>query len=312
MTMPTPDFPVLDWNRSSQIPPLPHVDPADTGLVDSSDYIFGSTTPVLAAMLPESAARHDEARQELQTAGYYQPHALQNLAAIRYVCILGPLLLLGLALIFAPRAFERPILVSMIIVPAIGWALPRLVVKRRAAERTREIELAIPDMLDMLNMCVSQGMTVPTALTRVSRELGDTHPALQKELNIVSEQAELGSIEQALTNFRRRIDIAEVHSFTTLLMQTERMGTGVSTALADYSENMRESFKQRAEEKGNRAAFTLLFPTVLCLMPAVFLILMGPAVVEFSSFLNRDDNTLQRANQIIRSTGQRQTAGIRE
>lgn len=310
--MPTPDFPVLDWNRSSQVPPLPQVDPGDTGLADSSDYVFGSTTPVLAAMLPESPVRHEEIRRELQTAGYFQPHAAQNLAAIRYLCILAPLLLLGLTLIFTPRRFERPILISMLIVPAIGWALPRLVVKRRAAERTREIELAIPDMLDMLNMCVSQGMTVPTALTRVSRELGDTHPALQKELNIVSEQAELGTIDQALSNFRRRIDIAEVHSFTTLLMQTERMGTGVSTALADYSENMRESFKQRAEEKGNRAAFKLLFPTVLCLMPAVFMILMGPAVVEFSNFMNREDNTLQRANQIIRGTGPRQGAGLRE
>ena len=310
--MPTPDFPVLDWNRSAQVPPLPPVDLAETGLVDTSDYVFGRSTPVLAAMLPESAARHDAARRELQTAGYYQPHALQNMAAIRYVCILAPLLLLGVALLFAPKRFERPILISMLIGPAIGWAAPRLFVKRRAAERTREIEMGIPDMLDMLNMCVSQGMTVPTALTRVSRELGDTHPALQKELNIVSEQADLGSIDQALTNFRRRIDIAEVHSFTTLLMQTERMGTGVSTALADYSENMRESFKQRAEEKGNRAAFNLLFPTVLCLMPAVFLILMGPAVVEFSNFMNRDDNTLQRANDIIRSTGTRQNAGFRE
>src|SRR5690348_13618103 len=103
--MPTPDFPVLDWNRTSQIPPLPQVDPADTGLADSSDYVFGSTTPVLAAMLPESPVRHDEVRRELQTAGYYQPHAAQNLAAIRYVCILAPLLLLGLMLIFTPRRF---------------------------------------------------------------------------------------------------------------------------------------------------------------------------------------------------------------
>jgi len=310
--MPSPDFPVLDWNRSSQVPPLPQIDPADTGLADGSDYVFGATTPVLAAMLPESPVRHEEIRRELQTAGYFQPHAAQNLAAIRYLCILAPLLLLGVVLLFAPRKFERPILISMLIFPAIGWAAPRLVVKRRGAARTREIEAAIPDMLDMLNMCVSQGMTVPTALARVSRDLGDTHPALQKELDIVGEQAELGSIDQALTNFRRRIDVAEVHSFTTLLMQTERMGTGVSAALADYSENMRESFKQRAEEKGNRAAFQLLFPTVLCLMPAVFLILMGPAVVEFSNFLNRDDNTLQRANQIIRSTAPQQGAGLRE
>jgi tight adherence protein C len=126
---------------------------------------------------------------------------------------------------------------------------------------------------------------------------------LQTELNIVSEQADLGSLDQALGNLRRRIDVPEVHSFTTLLMQTERMGTSVSVALSDYSENIREGLKQRAEEKGNRAAFNLLFPTALCLMPAVFLILLGPAVLEFSNFMGRDDNTLRQANEIIRRTG---------
>jgi len=310
--MATPDFPVLDWNRKSQTPPLPQVDPASTGLADGSDYVFGGATPVLAAMLPESTARHDEARRELQTAGYYQPHAIANLAAVRYVAIIVPLLFLGLLLLIAPKSLERYILVSMLVVPAVGWAIPRLVVKRRAAERTSRIENAIPDMLDMLNMCVSQGMTVPAALTRVGAELGGTHPDLQKELEIVSEQANLGSIDQALTNFRRRIDVAEVHSFTTLLMQTERMGTGVAAALSDYSDNMRESLKQRAEEKGNRAAFKLLFPTVFCLMPAVFMILMGPAVIEFSNFMSRDDNTLQRSGEIIRRTGQQRGPGFTE
>jgi tight adherence protein C len=310
--MATSDFPILDWNRTSQKPPLPQVDPASTGLVDGSDYVFGPATPVLAAMLPESTTRHDEARKELQTAGYYQPHAIANLAAIRYVAIIVPLLALGLLLLVAPRTLERYILVAMLVVPAVGWAIPRLVVKRRAAERTQRIEAAIPDMLDMLNMCVSQGMTVPAALTRVGAELGSTHPDLQTELEIVSEQAHLGSIDQALTNFRRRIDVPEVHSFTTLLMQTERMGTGVAAALADYSDNMRESLKQRAEEKGNKAAFKLLFPTVFCLMPAVFMVLMGPAIIEFSNFMNRDDNTLQRSTDIIRRTGQQRGPGFTE
>lgn len=297
------EFSVLDWNRQSQTPPLPPVPPENTGLADMSDYVFGAATPVLAAMLPESEARHEEARKELQAAGYYQPHAARNLAAIRYLCIIVPLIGLGLLLLVTPKSLERTILVSMLIVPATCWALPRLVLKGRAAERTRRIEAGIPDLLDMLNMCVSQGMTVPAAFTRIARELGDTHPDLETELKIVSEQADLGSLEQALGNLRRRIDVPEVHSFTTLLMQTERMGTSVSAALSDYSENIREGLKQRAEEKGNKAAFKLLFPTALCLMPAVFLILLGPAVVEFSNFMSRDDNTLQRANEVIRNTG---------
>src|SRR5437870_969818 len=125
--MATPEFSILDWNKKSAAPPLPAVHPEQTGLADTKDYVFGPLTPVLAAMLPDSETRRDEARKELQAAGYYQPHAAGNLAAIRYLCIIVPLLALGLLLLITPKSLERTILISMLVVPAIGWALPRLV-----------------------------------------------------------------------------------------------------------------------------------------------------------------------------------------
>src|SRR5258708_26383517 len=220
-------FPIPGQDRKSASPLAP-VEPAQTGLVGTNDYVFGAATPLLAALLPESDERRVATRKELQTAGYYQPHAVENLAAIRYLAIIVPLLVLGGLLLVVPARWERSILVSMLIVPPAAWALPRLIITRRAAERIFRIENAVPDMLDMLNMCVSQGMTVPAALARVGEEIARPHPALQKELQIVSEQAQLGSLRQALENFSRRIDVAEVHSFTSLLIQTERMGTSVS------------------------------------------------------------------------------------
>ena len=165
-----------------------------------------------------------------------------------------------------------------------GWALPPLYVRSRAADRLREISNAMPDMLDLLNMCVSQGMTVTSALGRVGRDIEPVYPALGKELKIVKEQAHVGSLDQSLTNLSERVDLPEVHSFSSLLVQTDRMGTSVSEALAEYSDNMRESMKQRADEKANSATFKLLFPTVLCLMPAVYLFLLGPAIVELNRF----------------------------
>ena len=301
-------FSILDWNSKSRTDALPAVALDQTNLVGGDDYAFGPLTPTLAALLPDSERRRAESRVDLQAAGYYKPHAAMNLAAIRYLCIIIPLLFLGVLLVLAPKTLERPILFAMLAVPAAGWALPRLIVRGKAAARKSQIEAGIPDLLDMLNMCVSQGMTLPTAFDRVAKELGETHPDLRTELQIVGEQARLGSLDQALENLRRRIDVPEVHSFTTLLMQTERMGTSISAALAEYSENMREALKQRAEERGNKAAFKLLFPTALCLMPAVFLILLGPAVVELSNFANRNDTTLERANDLIRQTGR---AGFR-
>jgi tight adherence protein C len=101
--------------------------------------------------------------------------------------------------------------------------------------------------------------------------------------------------------FSRRVDVPEVHSFTSLLVQTERMGTSISEALTEYSDNMRETMRQRADEKSNAAAFKLLFPTVLCLMPAVYLFLLGPAIIELSNFFNRGGREiLNRGGSVVR------------
>jgi tight adherence protein C len=197
-----------------------------------------------------------------------------------------PLVMIGVLLVMLPRQLEVAAVGLLLFLPAMGWAVPRLVVRNQARERLSEIERGMPDMLDMLNMCVSQGMTIPDSLSRVSRELRPVYPALAQELDIVSDQAKIGSLEHALVNFSARIDAPDVHSFTTLLIQTQRMGTSVSQALIDYSDNMRESLRQRADEKANTATFKLLFPTVSCLMPAVFLFLLGPAIIQLSDFFN--------------------------
>jgi tight adherence protein C len=265
---------------------LPRVESHEVPFADKTDLLFGPLTNMLASLLPESAERQQTLAKDLSTAGYYRPHARYNLAAIRYLAVMLPLIFFGGLLLFVPAEAELGVILTMVITAGLGWALPSLYVRNKAAARTSEIEGAMPDMLDMLHMCVSQGLTVTQSLTRISHELRDVYPALSRELDIVSEQAEIGGIVVALENFSARIDMAEVHSFTSLLIQTERMGTSVSAALTDYSDNIRESLRQRADEKANQATFKLLFPTVLCLMPAVYMFLLGPAIIELSDFFN--------------------------
>ena len=173
----------------------------------------------------------------------------------------------------------------------------------------------MPDLLDMLNMCVGQGLTVPDSLQRVGRDFRGVYPALSLELSIVNEQSKISSMQTALENFSQRVDLPEVHSLTSLLIQTERMGTSISEALTTYSDTMRESQRQQADEKGNRATFRLLFPTVLCLMPAVYLFLLGPAINELQRFfygggldqLNSGSQVVQRINA-TRGSGQNPAA----
>jgi tight adherence protein C len=291
--------------------PLARVLPEDVPTARTDDLVFGDATPVFAAMLPDSSARREETRKELIAAGYYQPHAVQNLSAVRYAFMMAGVILAMVLLVLAPPRLEWLAVGSLIVLPLLGWALPRLYVRSQIAERRGEIERGMPDVLDMLNMCVSQGVTIPDALRRILRDLRGPYPALAQELRIVSEQAAIGNMHQALENFSRRMDIPEVHSFTSLLIQTEKMGTSISEALASYSDTMRESLRQRADERGNRATFQLLFPTVLCLMPAVYLFLLGPAIIDLSNFFGSGgrDALDQGARVIEQMNADRRTPG---
>lgn len=298
------DQPLLAAKRSNE-GALPPLRPEDVPVTRTDDFVFGGLTPTLAEFLPESTGRYEEARKELVSAGFYQPHALQNYAAIRYLLIMLGLVCAGVLLILVPARFEWLAMLGLLVLPLLGWAFPRLYIRGIAAERRSEIERGMPDLLDMLNMCVSQGLTVPDSLRRILPDIRVPYPALAQELRIVNEQAMIGSMPTALENFGKRVDIPEVHSFTSLLTQTERMGTSISDALMSYSDTMRESLKQRVEEKGNRATFRLLFPTVLCLMPAVYLFLLGPAIVELSNFFSRGGrDSLDQGSAVIQRINQ--------
>lgn len=285
--------------------PMPRILPEDVPGVADDDRVFGSVlNPAFASLLPESEERREEARKELMSAGYYNPHAIENLAAMRYFLMMAGIIVFGLLLLAVPPQLEPWMVAMCILAPLLGWALPALYVRGKAKERRIQIERAMPDLLDMLNMCVGQGLTVPDSLQRIGRDFRAVYPALSQEMAIVNEQAKISNMHTALENFSRRIDLPEVHSLTSLLIQTERMGTSISQALTTYSDTMRESQRQQADEKGNRATFRLLFPTVLCLMPAVYLFLLGPAFNELQKFfygggldsLNSGSQVVQRIN----------------
>jgi tight adherence protein C len=286
------------WRGSSAVP---RVEPREVPTVRTNDYTYGSATPVLAAFLPETDEKRIKLARELKQAGYYEPHAHENLSATRFLFMFGSLLFGGVCVLFVPPALESPMLVGTLVLTGLGWAFPTLLVSSRARTRCSEIERAIPDMMDMLNMCVSQGLTVPDSLEHVAGDLKPVYPALAQELAIVVDQTKVGTLNEALQNFAERIDIPQVDSFVSLIVQTQRMGTSVSQALSDYSDHMRESLRQRADERANQASFALLFPTVICLMPAVFMFLMGPAVIELYKFTNSGGaDALNQGRQALR------------
>lgn len=287
-----------DWRDSE----IPRVAPHDVPNARTDDFVFGEATPTLAAFFPETDSARQTLARELQQAGDYAPHARENLAATRFLFLIGAFLLGGVCVLLAPSTLEMPLLIGTLVLTALGWALPALFVKSKAQSRRAEIETAVPDMLDMLNMCVGQGLTLPASLTRLAGDLKPVYPALAQELAIVVEQTQIGTIREALQNFAGRVQLPQVDSFVSLITQTEQMGTSVSEALSEYADHMRQSLQQRADERANQASFAMLFPTVFCLMPAVFLILMGPAVIELNRFSKvGGTNVLDQGTEAIRN-----------
>ena len=204
-----------------------------------------------------------------------------------------------------------PFVIAAVIVVALLYALPRLILESMAKARTQRIEESLPDAMDMVSMCVSAGLPLPHAISRVSDELQSSHPDLAFELRIVGRQTEAGSLNTAIQQFAKRMDIPEIHSVAAMVYQAERQGASVAGAFQTFSDQVRVQRRQRAEEAGNKQAFKMLFPIVFCLAPAVFVVLLGPAVMEMREFLRRErqpggalslDNFQTLANQPLNPT----------
>ncbi len=177
----------------------------------------------VAEALPETKSRVLDIKADLKRAGCYEPLAYQKLAAVRYVGMMLSVVVFGTLTIFASKRTEPWCVVGIAVGMSASWWLPVWQLRRRASRRIDEIEHAVPDLLDLLHVYLSQGLNVPRALATASSELRGIHPALSDELAIVYRQTELDSLEAALETFEQRIDLLEVRSLVSRLLQAEQI-----------------------------------------------------------------------------------------
>ncbi|MCL6503820.1 MAG: type II secretion system F family protein [Pirellulales bacterium] len=275
----------------SSIPPARLAEPSNGNNNDTRPLFSPELAESLAAQIPQLRVEAEQLELELRRAGNYRPSARRDFLAFRaFLMILVVLVTAAAAVIVGPENVELVyvILAAGVIVLALAYSLPRLILVWQGNRRIRRIERGLPDALDMITMCVVGGLSLRDALLRVASEIATAHPDLAVELEIVRQQAEIGTLDLAFKQFAQRVDLPEVRAMASLITQTHRLGTNVATALRDAADSLRGARRQRADEAANRTSVKMLFPVVLCLMPAVFLILWGPAIVEMRSFLRRE------------------------
>jgi tight adherence protein C len=160
-----------------------------------------------------------------------------------------------------------------------------MVLKFQAHRRLNRIETGLPDVLDLIRMCLTGGLSLRDSLERVSNEIEVFHPDLAVELEVVRRHAEADTMAKALKEFSRRMKTPDISALASLVSQTERLGTHVAQAVMEFADGVRRQHRQRAEERASKTSIRMLFPVIFCLAPPVFILLLGPPTIQLKNFL---------------------------
>jgi tight adherence protein C len=168
----------------------------------------------------------------------------------------------------------------------LAYKAPDIWLKNKVQKRTHAIRKGLPDALDLLVICAEAGLTVDAAFARVSRELGKAYPELGDEFALTS--IELGFLTDrrlAFENLAKRIDLDSVRGVVTTMIQTEKYGTPLASALRVLSAEFRNERMMRAEEKAARLPAIMTVPLILFILPVLFIVILGPAACSINDAL---------------------------
>lgn len=169
----------------------------------------------------------------------------------------------------------------------IGFYFPNVWISRRIARRKDQIFKGFPDALDLMVVCVEAGTSLDAAITKVGDEMALGNRTLSNEFKLLSLELRAGkSRKEALQNLALRCDLDDVGSLVTLLIQTDKFGTNVAQALRVYSDSMRATRQQRAEEQAAKLPVKMIFPMAFFLFPALFVVVLGPGMITMVKALN--------------------------
>lgn len=169
-------------------------------------------------------------------------------------------------------------LAVILLLGAGGFFIPHLWLRQRTKSRREEISNALPNALDLMVVCVEAGLGLDATIHRLAQEQQFTKQALSDEFQIVTQEVRAGkSRSEALIALKNRVGIAEITSLVVVLLQAERMGTGVGRALRIHADVLRTKRRQMAEERAAKVPVKMVFPMVLLIFPATLLIVLGPS-----------------------------------
>lgn len=233
----------------------------------------------LGERIPTEILSGERQARKLMQAGFDGPAAPVLFGTIRIATLV---ILPALAVVFGPRDDAQMYLLLIVVSIVSGLFGPPAVLDRLSTARTDRIRRAVPDVLDLLVVCVEAGVSLDAALVRTSRDLYSAHPDLAMELAHVVRRVNAGMIrEQALQSLHKRTGVDELRTLVASMVQCERLGTSIGRVLRVNAETLRLRRRQRAEKRAAQAALKMVLPLAFLILPALMLVVLGPAAIAF-------------------------------
>lgn len=224
-------------------------------------------------------------RDRMVHAGIYRVRSSGATKAVRIGTFCAPVVL-GVLLSLAGILTLRDGCVLGAVIGGLGVMAPSFYLDRLKNRRQTMMRRALPDALDTIIVCIEGGLSLSSAFARVANELAAAHPMLSLELKILEREVRMGrTTGEALRNMARRFDLEELRSLASVILQSERYGASVTKALNVFAESLRLRRQQRAEELAHKSAVKIMFPTVFCILPAMFIVILGPAAIRVTQTL---------------------------
>jgi tight adherence protein C len=210
---------------------------------------------------------------KLTLAGFRKPEHVEIFTAVK--------LLLPVVGIVAGTFFADNLVTAVLVGAVGGFFLPDLILSHLVTRRQANIRMALPDALDLLVICMEAGLGIDQAMVRVGEEMAVTAPSLAEEFQIINREQRAGKPRlDAWRSMAERLDIEFVRQFVTMLVQTERFGTPIAHALGVFADTLRSRRMQAAEEVAAKTGVKLLFPLVFFIFPSIFVVSLGPAIIN--------------------------------
>ncbi len=243
--------------------------------LEETRHVIGGVVEHFEKILPRSQAEISVVQQRLIRAGYRNDGTVKIFYGAK---VLVPLLLSLLAWVTG-LVHLSPIFVLAVAV-GMGFLGPDFWLGRRIAARQSAIKRGLPDVLDLLVICIEAGLSLDQATARTAQELDKAQPELSDELGIVALEQRAGRARSdAWKHLAERTDVDVVRNLVSMLVQAEQFGTSIGKTLRVHSDTLRTKRVQEIEEKAAKLSVKLLFPLVLFIFPSLFLVVLGPAVL---------------------------------